>query len=111
MLVQIYLKNHIQVFTPRIERFSNYFFPFCAPSPAAFKNAYKKGFITLKIGYFGIQDKFGVRFLTKIRVDCSDLRDHRFNHGFVNCPNPLCRCGLEDETSEHFLMRCPNYSL
>ncbi|MCH2390413.1 MAG: reverse transcriptase family protein, partial [Nitrospinales bacterium] len=120
----MYLKNHIQDFTPRTERFSKSFFPFCAenwpsipdslkqaPSPAAFKNAYKKEFIPSKIGYFGIQDKFGVRLLTKIRVDCSDLRDHRFNHGFVNCPSPLCRCGLADETSEHFLTRCPNYSV
>ena len=118
-----YLKKHVQVFSPRTNRFSNSFFPFCAanwpsipdelkfaPSPAAFKNAYKKVFIPPKPGYFGIHDKFGVRLLTKIRVDCSDLRDHRFNHGFLNCPSPLCRCGSADETSEHFLARCPLFA-
>ena len=42
----------------------------------------------------------------KLRVDFSDLRDHRFNHGFRNCPSPTCRCGCEDETTEHFLARC-----
>ena len=50
-----YLKKHIQAFSPRTNRFSNSFFPFCAanwpsipdalkfaPTPAALKNAYKK---------------------------------------------------------------------
>ena len=54
-----YLKNHIQDFSPRTERFSKSFFPFCAAnwpsipdslkvlqSPAAFKNAYKKRIYT-----------------------------------------------------------------
>ena len=50
---------------------------------------------------FGICDKYGVKLLTKIRVSFSDLRDHRFNHNF-NCDNPLCSCGVEDETSVHF---------
>ena len=118
-----YLKNHLQDASARTERFSNSFFPFCAanwpsipdelkqaPSPAAFKNAYKNKYIPPKPGYFGICDKFGVRLLTKIRVDCSDLRDHRFNHGFRNCPSPTCRCSTADETSEHFLACCPLFS-
>ena len=33
---------------------------------------------------FAIRDKFGIKLLTKIRVNFSDLRDHRFNHSF-NC--------------------------
>ena len=118
-----YLKNHIHPFTPRTDRFKNSFFPFCAenwpsipdelklaPSSAAFKNIYKKLFIPPKPSYFDIVDKFGVRLLSKIRVDCSDLRDHRHNHGFRNCPSPLCRCNTADETSEHFLARCPLFN-
>ena len=120
----IYLKNHIQPFTPRTERFSNSFFPFCAAkspslpaslksaqSPVAFKKVYKKEFIPPKPGFFGIIDKYGTRLLSKLRVDCSDLRDHRFNHGFLNCPSPSCRCGTGDESSEHFLARCPLFSV
>ena len=75
--------------------------------PASFKHAYKKEFIPPKPGYFGIPDKFGIRPLTKICVDCSDLRDHRFNHGFANCPYPLCLCDSGNETSEHFLTLSP----
>ena len=57
---------------------------------------------------FGICDKYGTKLLTKIRVNFSDLRGHRFNHNF-NCDNPLLSCGVEDETSVHFFLRCPHY--
>ena len=55
---------------------------------------------------FGICDKFGIRLLTKIRVEFSDLRDHRFNHAF-NFESPMYACGIETETSVHFFLRCP----
>ena len=55
------------------------------------------------------RDKYGMKLLTQLRVDFSNLRDHRFNHNF-NCVNPLCSCGMEDETSTHFLLCCPRYS-
>ena len=58
---------------------------------------------------FAIRDKFGIKLLTKIRVHFSDLRDHRFNHSF-NCENPICSCGIEDETSVHFFLRCPHFT-
>ena len=57
---------------------------------------------------FGIHDQYGIKLLTKIRVSFSNLREHRFNHNF-NCDNPLCSCGIEDETSVHFFIRCPHY--
>ena len=47
-------------------------------------------------------------YLRKIKVTFSDLRDHRFNHNF-NCDNPRCSCGMEDETTIHFFLRCPHY--
>ena len=60
--------------------------------------------------FFGICDQFGIRLLTKIRVEFSDLRDHRFNHAF-NCESPMCACGIETETSVHFFLRCPRYPM
>ena len=58
--------------------------------------------------YFGINEKFGIKLLTKIRVEFSDLRDDRYNHNF-NCISSICACGLEDESSSHFFIRCPRY--
>ena len=49
-----------------------------------------------------------MKILTKIRVEFSDLRDHRYNHNF-NCENPMCSCGLENETSILYFLCCPHY--
>ena len=32
----------------------------------------------------------------------SHLREHKFNNNFQNCINPLCRCGMDIESSSHF---------
>ena len=58
---------------------------------------------------FGMRDKFGINLLTKIRVIFSDLGDHRFNQN-LKCESPICSYGIEDETSVHFLLRCPRYA-
>ena len=116
----LYLKEHIKpIKTNMTNRFSKTFFPFCnkgwddlsenlksAISLPAFKKLYINEFVPPKIGYFTICDKFGIRLLTKLRVDFSDLRAHRFNHR-LNCNSPLCKCLTDDETVEHFFVRCP----
>ena len=52
-------------------------------------------------------DNSGIK-LSKIRVQFSDLRDHRYTHNF-NCKSPICSCGLEDETTVHYFLCCPHY--
>jgi len=105
----------------RTERYENSFFPYCIknwntlddsvkslPSLLSFKN-HLNNFIRPKSNStFDIRDKFGIKLLTKIRVEFSDLRDHRFNHNF-NCLSPTCLCGIEDETSVHFYLCCSRY--
>ena len=45
----------------------------------------------------------------RLRDDFSDLRVHRFNHNF-NCTSSItCKCRVEDESTEHYLLRCPLY--
>ena len=105
----------------RTERHVNSFFPYCIkewnkldesvkslPSLTGFKE-YLNKFIRPKGNSFhGIKDAIGIKLLTKIRVEFSDLRDHRFNHNF-NCQSPTCSCGKEDETSLHYFLCCPHY--
>ena len=57
---------------------------------------------------FYIHDLDGVKLLTQLRVEFSDLRSHRFNHNF-HCPDPSClrKTGIED--NEHFLLHCPRF--
>ena len=52
----------------------------------------------------------GVKLLTRPRLQFSHLNEHKFRHGFSDTINPMCACGTEIETTEHFLLRCQFYS-
>ena len=56
-----------------------------------------------------IDSSEGLKFLTRIRLGLSHLADHKFRQNFQDCVNPICSCGLEIETSTHFLNHCSNY--
>ena len=51
----------------------------------------------------------GIKYLTRLRVNFSHLRDHKFKHSFQDTINPLCTCSLEAETTIHFKLHCPYY--
>ena len=107
----------------RTMRYENSFFPYTIaawknlddeakskPSIVSFKK-YINDFIRPPGNpLFGIADKYGIKLLTQIRVGFSDLREHRAHHSF-NCNNPVCRCGLDDETPSHYFLRCPMFAL
>ena len=44
------------------------------------------------------------------RLQSSQLKEHKFRHGFSDSINPMCTCGTELETTEHFFLRCSFYS-
>ena len=103
------------------QRYANSFFPYCinhwetldseikfSTSTQTFKNKINEH-IRSEPNIFCEHNRQGMRRLTQIRVDFSDLRDHRFNHRF-NCPSPKCTCGIEDETTSHFLLCCPRFT-
>ena len=73
-------------------------------------NQFKSKFLSQirppKCNTFGVNDKYGLKLLTCLRVDHSDLRSHRFTKKF-NCLDPTCSCGIENETPEHYFLRCP----
>ena len=55
-------------------------------------------------------DRLGVNLLGRIRLQFNHLNEHKFRHGFSDTINPMCACGTEIETTEHFLLRCQFYS-
>ena len=59
---------------------------------------------------FGAHDIEGVRLLTRLRVQYSDFREHRFRHRF-HCSNPTCLCQTGIEDNEHFLLHCPRFTI
>ena len=63
-----------------------------------------------KRSIFNINDPNGLRLLTRLRVNLSHLRDHKFKHNFLDTINPLCSCSLEVESTNHYLLRCPFFT-
>ena len=53
---------------------------------------------------YKIHDPLGLKLLTRIRLGLSHLNEHRFNHNFDSCINPLCSCSLEVESTKHFFL-------
>ena len=103
-------------------RYDNSFFPFCinqwntldedmkySPSLENFKTNINNYIRPKSSSFCCDRNKYGMKLLTQIRVDFSDLRDHRFDHKF-NCVSPVCSCGIEDETPSHFLLCCPRFN-
>ena len=119
-----YLQNYILTSPPpptSTQRYERTFFPYCYNSystldPTLKSHNYNK-FKSLvsnlnrpaKKSFFGVMDRHGLKLLTCLRVEHSDLREHRFNKKF-NCPDPICRCGLDIESNEHYLLQCPLFT-
>ena len=119
-----YLKKHIKALPERRTlRYERSFFPFCklnwdfldddiknAATVGIFKSKYITKIRPPKRNVFDVRDKYGLSLLTRLRVDFSDLREHRFRHNW-NCPSPICKCNSENESTEHFLLRCPLHNI
>ena len=57
---------------------------------------------------FNIYKPSGLKLLTRLRLGLSHLIEHRFNHNFEDCINPLCSCSLEVESTAYFFLHCHN---
>ena len=51
----------------------------------------------------------GLKFITRLRLDSSRLREHELKYSFQDTINPLCSCGLNIESIGHFLRHCPQF--
>ena len=59
---------------------------------------------------FAIHNTKGLKRLTWLRLNFSHLSEHKFRHDFRDTVDPMCKCGLETETTLHFLLWCRLYS-
>ena len=108
-------------FPSRTKSFKKSFFPYCINDwnnltveirNAKSINIFKKTVINEKQenSLFNVYDPFGVKLVTRLRLHFSHLNEHKFRHGFSETINPMCACGTEFETTEHFFLRCHFYS-
>ena len=47
--------------------------------------------------------------ITRLRLGLSHLKEHKFKNGFRETLNPLCSCGNDVDSTEHFLLQCPQF--
>ncbi len=46
---------------------------------------------------------------TRLRLGLSHLKSHLFTYNLI--ASPLCWCGLEDESIDHYILRCPAFGM
>ena len=51
-----------------------------------------------------------LKSITRLRLGLSHLRYHKFKHNFQDSLNPLRNCGLNTESSSHYLLYCPLFA-
>ena len=72
-----------------------------------FKNTILKFLRPSPNSVFKCHNPQGIKFLTRLRLGLSHLREHKFKHSFQDLLNPLCKCGFDVESTSHFLLHCP----
>ena len=77
---------------------------------ADFKNSILKFIRPSPNNVFNCNNHKGIRLITRLRVGMSHLREHKFKHNFQDCLNPICSCGLDIESTSHFLLHCPTFN-
>ena len=53
----------------------------------------------------------GLKFVTKLRLGLSHLREHKFKHSFQDSINPLCSCSSDVESPIHYFLHCPQFTI
>ena len=60
--------------------------------------------------FFDCHNPIGIKYITRIRLGLSHLREHKFKHSFQDTQNPICNCGNDLESAIHFFLHCPLYT-
>ena len=53
----------------------------------------------------------GLKFVTRLRLGLSHLREHKFKHSSQDSINPLCSCSLDVESIIHYFLHCPLFTI
>ena len=59
---------------------------------------------------FNVHNAKGINLLTRLRVDFSHLKEHKFRHNFVDAIKPLCSSRNFGESTTHFFLHCTHFS-
>ena len=59
----------------------------------------------------GVSDIYGIKLLTRLKLNFSHLNEHKFRQNCNDTINLMCNCGAATETTIHYLFRCRLYSV
>ena len=111
--------DNIPTFFTKHDYFKNSFFPSaitewnkleCYVKNADSFDVFKKRILKLirppPKSIFNIHNPLGIKYLTRIRVGLSHLKEHKFRHNFQDSVDPMCSCASGVETTKHFFPLC-----
>ena len=75
-----------------------------------FQKQYPGIYQTFPSNVFNCDDHKDIRLITRLRAGTSYLREHKCKHSFRGCLSSICSCGLDIESTSHFLLHCPIFS-
>ena len=116
--------DNIPTFFARHDYLKNSFFPSaitewnkldCFVKNADSFHVFKKHILNfvrpLPNSIFNIHNPLGIKYLTRLRIGFSHLKEHQFRPNFQDSVDAMCSCGSATETTKHFLLHCPNFHL
>ena len=60
---------------------------------------------------FNCNSSKGLKFVTRLCLGLSHLREHKFKHSFQDYINPLCTCSLDVESAIRYFLHCPLFTI
>ena len=60
---------------------------------------------------FNYNSSKGLKFVTRLRLGLSRLREHKFKHSFQDSVNPLCSCSLDVESTIYYFLHRPLFTI
>ena len=82
-----------------------------AKSLSIFKKCILNIIRPVKKDTFNIHNRKGIRWIFQLRVGLSPLKSHKMKHNFVDTPVDTCLCTQNAETTHHFLLECPIFTI
>ena len=59
---------------------------------------------------YNIHNPLGVKYLARLRIGFSHLKEHIFRQNFEGLVDPMCSCSSGTETTIHFFLHYANFN-
>ena len=60
---------------------------------------------------YNTHNPLGIKYLTRLRIGFSHLKEEKFKHNFQDSIDPICSCSSSIETTIYFFLYCANFNI